>query len=67
MLTAPNGDHPHYRLVTNGTDFIFLKLLYQEVPYYGRLRQFILGQDHDLERVLQILKRLAKIVGQESW
>lgn len=66
MLAAPNGDLPRYGLVTNGTDFIFLKLLCQDVPRYGRSRQFILGQDRDLERVLQILKRLAEIVGQEN-
>ncbi|GBE93064.1 restriction endonuclease subunit R [Nostoc cycadae] len=65
MLAAPNGNRSRYGLVTNCTDFIFLKLLCQDVPRYGRSRQFILGQDHDLERVLQILKRLAEIVGQD--
>ncbi|AFY41855.1 type I restriction endonuclease subunit R [Nostoc sp. PCC 7107] len=65
MLAAPNGNLPRYGLVTNGTDFIFLKLLCQDVPRYGRSRQFILRQDHDLYRVLQILKRLAEIVGQD--
>ncbi len=66
MLASPNKNRPLYGLVTNGTDFVFLKLLFQEVPRYGRSRQFILGQDHDLDRVLQILKRLAGIVGQET-
>ena len=59
MLATPHRDLPLYGLVTNGTDFIFLKLLFQKVPHYARSRQFVLGQDHDLERVLQILKRLA--------
>lgn len=66
MLAAPNGNRPRYGLVTNGTDFIFLKLLCQDVPRYGRSRQFVLGQDHDLEQVLQILKRLAEIVAQDN-
>jgi predicted type IV restriction endonuclease len=66
MLAAPNGDRSRYGLVTNGTDFIFLKLCCQDVPRYARSRQFILGQDHDLERVLQILKRLAEIIGQDN-
>ncbi len=66
MLAAPNGDRPRYGLVTNGTDFVFLKLLVQDTPQYARSRQFVLGQDHDLDRVLQILKRLAEIVGQEN-
>ncbi|MEH2048253.1 restriction endonuclease subunit R [Nostoc sp.] len=66
MLAAPKQRFPLYGLVTNGTDFVFLKLLFQEVPRYARSRQFVLGQDHDLNRVLQILKRLAEIVGQEA-
>lgn len=64
MLAAPKTKHPLYGLVTNGTDFIFLKLLVQEVPRYARSRQFVLGQDHDLDSVLQIMKHLAEIVGQ---
>ena len=64
MLAAPNRILPRYGLVTNGTDFVFLKLMIQEVPRYARSRQFILGQDNDLERVLQILKHLAAAVGQ---
>ncbi|MBM0744566.1 restriction endonuclease subunit R [Phormidium sp. CLA17] len=66
MLAAPNGDFPCYGLVTNGTDFVFLKLLVQEIPRYARSRQFVLGQDHDLERVLQIMKQLAEIVGKRK-
>lgn len=66
MLAAPNGDLPRYGLVTNGTDFVFLKLMIQEVPYYARSRQFVLGQDNDLGRVLQILKYLAVVVGQNG-
>lgn len=64
MLAAPQAEFPLYGLVTNGTDFVFLKLLFQDVPRYARSRQFVLGQDHDLERVLQILKQLANLVGQ---
>jgi len=66
MLATPQRNCPLYGLVTNGTDFVFLKLLVQEVPRYARSRQFVLEQDHDLERVLQILKRLAEIVGLEE-
>jgi hypothetical protein len=66
MLAAPNGDRPRYGLVTNGTDFVFLKLFNQDIPQYARSQQFLLGQARDLDRVLQILKRLAEIVGQEN-
>jgi predicted type IV restriction endonuclease len=63
MLAAPHANLPRYGLVTNGTDFVFLKLMVQEVPRYARSRQFVLFQDNDLERVLQILKHLASVVG----
>jgi predicted type IV restriction endonuclease len=66
MLAAPPENLPCYGLVTNGTDFVFLKLTVQAVPCYARSRQFVLGQDHDLERVLQILKHLAAVVGQRA-
>ncbi|PZO22170.1 MAG: restriction endonuclease subunit R [Leptolyngbya foveolarum] len=62
MLASPHKSSPVYGLVTNGTDFIFLKLAFQTSPCYGRSRQFVLGQDRDLERVLQILKHLAETV-----
>ncbi len=64
MLAAPQATCPLYGLVTNGTDFIFLKLQSKEVPRYARSRQFVLGQDCGLEQVLRILKRLAEIVRQ---
>lgn len=66
MLATPQKRCPLYGLVTNGTEFVFLKLLFQDTPCYARSRQFILGQDHDLNRVLQILKRLAERVGQDA-
>lgn len=63
MLAAPEKTFPVYGLVTNGTDFIFLKLAFEGNPCYGRSRQFVLGQDRGLERVLQVLKRVAGVVG----
>ncbi len=62
MLAAPQRDHPVYGLVTNGTDFVFLKLTFDGVPRYGKSRQFVLGQDQDLEQVLKIMKHLAELL-----
>ncbi|MGB7417527.1 MAG: type I restriction enzyme HsdR N-terminal domain-containing protein [Thermosynechococcaceae cyanobacterium] len=62
MLAAPDSQPSRYGLVTNGTDFVFLKLTVQDIPRYARSRQFVLGQGDDLERVLQILKHLAAII-----
>jgi hypothetical protein len=66
MLAAPHKESPVYGLVTNGTDFIFLKLMFGEVPRYARSRQYILGQDQDLEQVLQVLKHLAAIISENE-
>ena len=63
MLASPQKLSPIYGLVTNGTDFIFLKLAFQASPCYGRSRQFVIGQDCDLERVLQILKHITQAIG----
>jgi hypothetical protein len=59
MLGAPHPDRPVYGLVTNGSNFVFLKLAQQNGPYYGRSQEFVLETDHDLEMVLRIMKRLA--------
>ena len=60
MLGAPNPGHPVYGWVTNGSNFVFLKLEQQEVPYYGRSKEFVLDNDDDLAMVLRIMKRLTQ-------
>ena len=59
MLATPQPDKPLYGMVTNGSNFVFLKLVQQDIPRYARSHEFILEQGHDLETVLQILKRIA--------
>jgi len=36
--------------------------VFEDVPRYGRSLQFVLGQNRDLEKVLQVLKHLADIL-----
>ena len=60
MLGAPQLERPVYGLVTNGSNFVFLKLEQQGVPTFDRSREFVLETDHDLEMVLRIMKRLAE-------
>jgi len=62
MLATPTADRPLYGLVTNGSHFMFLKLMQQPEPTYQRSREFLLEEEGQLEQVLQILKRLAAIV-----
>lgn len=64
MLSAPPPHPPLYGLVTNGTDFVFLKSMATAPPCYARSKQFVLGQDDDLAQVLQVLKRIAAIAAE---
>jgi hypothetical protein len=66
MLAAPSGQQSLYGLVTNGSNFVFLKLQQLETPFYARSREFVLENNDDLEMVLQVMKRLADQVGAES-
>jgi hypothetical protein len=62
MLANPYPEKPLFGLVTNGSNFIFLKLVKQEVPYYALSDEFTLRRGNDLYTVLGILKRLAQVL-----
>jgi predicted type IV restriction endonuclease len=62
MLAAPPTQRSRYGLVTNGSNFIFLKLEQQEIPRYARSREFVLENNNDLDTVLQVMQRLANLV-----
>ena len=64
MLAAPESPLPLYGLVTNGSSFVFLKLVGRQ---YARSKELILDQDEGLAKTLQITKALAYIVGGNSW
>ncbi|MFN6495890.1 MAG: restriction endonuclease subunit R [Nostoc sp. DedQUE01] len=63
MLANPNQDKPSFGLVTNGSDFIFLKLIKQNQPMYAISDQFtLLKRKSELYQVLSILKKLSQIL-----
>jgi hypothetical protein len=65
MLASPNGQSakPSYGLATNGDEFVFLKLTHDDAPQYDVSRTFSLfPRQHELHKVLQILKRLGLAV-----
>ena len=66
MLATPTPTRPLYGMVTNGSNFLFLKLLLKEVPQYARSKTFDLEEGTELYTVLQILKRLAQLVAAEA-
>jgi hypothetical protein len=61
MLAAPNREWPLFGMVTNGSNFVFLKLMHQP-PRYARSSEFVLERRDDLAIVLQILKQVAKAI-----
>ncbi len=60
MLASPNTQRPVFGLITNGGYFQFAKLQHGTAPEYGLSDVLVVRrQPSELDRVLQILKRLA--------
>jgi hypothetical protein len=65
MLANPNPEKPVFGMVTNGGNFIFVKLQIKEFPQYELSNVFsLLPRQNQLYDVLQVLKRLGRIVGE---
>jgi hypothetical protein len=63
MLTTPRQDKPVFGMATNGDEFVFLKLVFGDIPQYDTSRTFSLfPRRHELGEVLQIIKRLGQAV-----
>ena len=65
MMTSPNLEKPAFGLVTNGSNFIFIKLTQQETPQFALSDEFTLRRGHDLYIVLGVLKRLGAVLTQD--
>lgn len=66
MLATPQPTQPLFGMVTNSSNFVFLKLIQQDIHRYERSNELILEQGNDLYTVLQVLKRLAGVIGEED-
>jgi hypothetical protein len=66
MLANPQADKPVFGLVTNGSNFIFMKMIQQEFPCYALSDEFSLRRGNDLYKVLSILKRLGHSISSSS-
>jgi len=63
MLANPNQDKPTFGLVTNGSNFIFIKLTKQNIPKYALSDEFtMLKIKSELYQVLSVLKNLSQIL-----
>jgi hypothetical protein len=61
MLGNPHPEKPALGFVTNGSDFIFLKLTKQGTPKYAESYSFTLRNEDGLYTVLKVLKRFAQL------
>ena len=62
MLANLNSDRPTYGLLTNGSSFMFVKLVKRETPQYAFSRWFsMFNPGNELYSVLSILKRLGEL------
>jgi hypothetical protein len=65
MIGNPHPERPAYGLVTNGSEFILIKLTKQDTPQYALSDVFsLLNRGNDLYGVLRVLKRLGRLFGQ---
>ena len=64
MVATPNPDRSLFGMVTNGSHFIFLKLMLRETRQYAFSSEFsLLRRGNDLYAVLGILKHIGKLIG----
>jgi hypothetical protein len=63
MLATPALEKPTFGLVLNGSEFLFLKLVRDNVPQYATSNLLsLLNRGNDLYPVLRILKRFRNLI-----
>jgi hypothetical protein len=61
FLARPQPQYPAFALLTNGGEFLFVKLHGQDTPLYEFSSTFsLLNRGNDLYKVLSIVKRLGQ-------
>jgi len=63
MMNSPTIREPLFGFISNGSEFVYLKLMQQDSPRYGLSRLFsLINPGNDLYTVLGVLKRLGEVV-----
>jgi hypothetical protein len=64
MMGSPNTNKPTFGFLTNGSEFLFLKLTKQDTPQYALSSQLfsLINRGNDLYSVVRVLKRLGELV-----
>jgi len=66
MLNDPSPDTPTFGLLTNGSNFRFIKLIKQDTPQYALSYEFVIDRANDFYEVFRILKRLSGMISSYS-
>lgn len=67
MLASPTIEKPVFGMITNGRNFLFVKLIQQPTPRYALSRLFsLVNPGNELYTVLGVLKRLVALVQQDE-
>lgn len=67
MLANPTLEKPAFGMITNGRNFLFVKLVRQTTPRYALSRLFsLVNPGNELYTVLGILNRLVTLVQQDN-
>lgn len=66
MLNDPSPDRPTFGLLTNGSNFRFIKLIKQDTPQYALSYEFVIDRANDFYEVFRILKRLSGMISSYS-
>lgn len=66
MMSNPNPQYPVYGLITNGDEFMFIKMLTEETPQYdfSNIFSLLIPRRNQLQDILQILKRIVTFINQ---
>ncbi len=64
MMANPHPERPVYGLITNGDEFMFIKMLTQGLPQYDLSNVFslIIPRRNQLYEILQILKQICQVM-----
>jgi Type I restriction enzyme R protein N terminus (HSDR_N) len=63
LLAKPQPEKPGFALLTNGGEFLLIKLQQQEIPTYDFSSTFsLLNPGNDLYKVLSILKKIGEML-----
>lgn len=68
MMANPHPDRPVYGLISNGDEFMFIKMLTQGLPQYDLSDVFslLIPRRNQLHKIFQVLKQIRQIMLQST-